>query len=82
LHGIEKVFIIARSEDKFNAACEEWRHRQGISLGEDETRVEFIQCDLGDINEVKTAVDKIKQATDRVHILVCNAGKIFLLTFP
>ncbi|CAI7601360.1 unnamed protein product [Penicillium crustosum] len=69
----KKVIIIARSEDKYITACEEWRHRKGISL-ENETQVEFVKCDLGDIQDVKAAVEKIKQITDRIHILVCNAA--------
>ncbi|KAJ5170677.1 uncharacterized protein N7500_003460, partial [Penicillium coprophilum] len=73
LHGIEKVIIVARSEDRYTTAHEEWRHREGISL-ENDTRAEFVKCDLGDILEVKAAVEEIKQLTDRIHILVCNAA--------
>ncbi|KAJ5964658.1 uncharacterized protein N7479_004534 [Penicillium vulpinum] len=73
VHGIEKVIIIARSEDKYITAREEWKHRAGISL-ENDTRTEFVKCDLGDIQDVKSAVEKIKQVTDRIHILVCNAA--------
>lgn len=68
------MIIIARSEDKYTAACKEWGHRKGILL-ENDTRVEFVKCDLGDIQDVKAAVEKIKQITDRIHILVCNAGE-------
>ncbi|CAI7665093.1 unnamed protein product [Penicillium glandicola] len=73
LHGTEKVIVIARSEDKYTTALEEWRHHKGISL-ENDTRTEFVKCDLGDIRDVKVAVEKIKQLTDRIHILVCNAA--------
>ncbi|KAJ5365043.1 hypothetical protein N7517_007929 [Penicillium concentricum] len=73
LHGIEKVIIIARSEDRYITAREEWRHREGILL-ENDTRAEFVKCDLGDIQDVKAAVETIKQFTDRIHILVCNAA--------
>ncbi|KAJ5824441.1 hypothetical protein N7447_006781 [Penicillium robsamsonii] len=77
LHGIEKVIIIARSEDRYTTAREEWRHREGISL-ENDTRAEFVKCDLGDIRDVKAAVAKIKQLTSRIHILICNAGELRL----
>jgi NAD(P)-dependent dehydrogenase (short-subunit alcohol dehydrogenase family) len=77
LHGIKKVIIIARSEDRYITAREEWRHREGISL-ENDTRAVFVKCDLGDIQDVKAAVDMIKQVTDRLHILVCNAGELYL----
>lgn len=77
LHGIEKVIIIARSEDRYITAREEWRQQKGISLDND-ARSEFVECDLGNIQDVKAAAEKIKQVTDRVHILVCNAGKLSL----
>ncbi|OQD79565.1 hypothetical protein PENANT_c048G10899 [Penicillium antarcticum] len=74
LHGIESVIILARSEDKYIAACKEWRQTEAISLNEDDSRVKFVKCDLGDIEDVKAATEKIKELTDRVHILVCNAA--------
>lgn len=74
LHGIEKVFIVARSKDKFNTAYDEWRVRKGIELGQDDTRVVFIKCDLGDIEDVYAAGKMIKQQTEYIHILICNAG--------
>ncbi|KAG0156559.1 hypothetical protein PDIDSM_3740 [Penicillium digitatum] len=73
LHDIEKVIILARNEDAYITAREEWRYRKGISL-ENIIPVEFVKCDLGDIQDVKAAVEKIKQVTDRIHILVCNAA--------
>ncbi|KAJ5084281.1 hypothetical protein NUU61_008860 [Penicillium alfredii] len=73
LHGIAKIFIVARSADKFQIAREEWRQREGISLGENDARVEFVKCDLGNISDVKAAAEKIKHKTDQVHILICNA---------
>ncbi|KAJ5362471.1 hypothetical protein N7541_003315 [Penicillium brevicompactum] len=69
----KKVFIVARNRDKYITACDEWRD-QGISLGDDDKRVEFVQCDLGDITEVAAAAKQIKQATDLLHILICNAA--------
>lgn len=38
----------------------------------------FVKCDLGDIQDVKAAIEKIKQVTDRIHILICNAGDFSL----
>ncbi|KAJ5151002.1 uncharacterized protein N7482_010254 [Penicillium canariense] len=68
------VIVVARSEDKFTTAREEWRCRQGISLGEGDTRVDFVKCDLGDIKAVWAAAQQIKQKTEYIHILICNAG--------
>lgn len=66
--------MLARSKDRFIASKYEWGHREGISLGEDEGRVEFIECDLSDIKAVKDAADKLKKKTDRLDIVICNAG--------
>jgi NAD(P)-dependent dehydrogenase (short-subunit alcohol dehydrogenase family) len=78
LHGIEKVIIVARSEDRYITAREEWRYLKGNS-SELDTRTEFVKCDLEDIQDVKIATQKIKQVTDRIHILFCNAGELSLL---
>lgn len=55
---------------------EEWRDREGISLGNNDSRVEFIQCDLGNVRAVEQAATQLKQKTGRLHILFCNAGMI------
>lgn len=66
---------MARSKDKYDAARKEWRHREGISLGENDERLQFVPCDLADIKDVKAATEQIKQKTDHIHILICNAGE-------
>lgn len=75
LNGIEKAIVVSRSPDKFQTAREEWKARDGISLGEHDARVDFVQCDLADIANVHAAAEQIKQKTDRIHILICNAGQ-------
>lgn len=75
LHGIATVFVVARSKEKFDTAREDWRRREGISLGENEERLQFVPCDLSHIKDVKAAAEQIKQKTDRIHILICNAGE-------
>lgn len=37
-------------------------------------RTEFIHCDLGDMLQVKRVVRDIRKRTDRLDILICNAG--------
>jgi NAD(P)-dependent dehydrogenase (short-subunit alcohol dehydrogenase family) len=74
LHDIDKVFVIGRNHDKYAQACEEWRHRKGITLGAGDARVDFVQCDLADIPAVKEAAEYIKQRTDRLDLLFCNGG--------
>jgi short-subunit dehydrogenase len=48
--------------------------RKGIYLTENDSRVAFIKCDLGDIKDVYAAAQQIKQQTELIHILICNAG--------
>jgi hypothetical protein len=74
LHGIEKVIVVARDEIKFKSAYDEWRVRKGIELTQDDSRVTFVKCDLGDIEDVYAAAKKIKEQMEYIHILICNAG--------
>jgi NAD(P)-dependent dehydrogenase (short-subunit alcohol dehydrogenase family) len=43
-------------------------------LGKHEEKLDFVECDLGDIWAVKRAAEQIRQSTDRLDILMCNAG--------
>ncbi|KAF7719433.1 Uncharacterized protein PECH_006852 [Penicillium ucsense] len=74
LHGIEQVIVVARSEDSFKSAYDEWRVRKGIGLTEGDNRVIFVQCDLGDMQDTAAAAKRIKQRVDKIHIMICNAG--------
>ncbi|KAB8267531.1 hypothetical protein BDV30DRAFT_36615 [Aspergillus minisclerotigenes] len=74
LHGIETVYVLARSHDKYIRAQEEWQRRIGGSLGKGDTRVQFIQCDLADIVAAKSAANELKHKTDRLDIMICNAA--------
>lgn len=86
LHGIETVYVLARSHDKYIRAQEEWQRRIGGSLGKGDTRVQFIQCDLADIVAAKSAANELKHKTDRLDIMICNAGtsgaSLFLCPLP
>jgi NAD(P)-dependent dehydrogenase (short-subunit alcohol dehydrogenase family) len=75
LHDIKDVIVVARSEDKFNTALEDWPHRGGMTGCQEQVRVHFVPCDLADIAAVKAAAEKIKELTDRVHLFFCNAGR-------
>ena len=53
---------------------EEWRLRAHTTLGKNDSRVEFIKCDLSDILSVQRAARQVKLKTERLHIVIFNAG--------
>ncbi|KAL1984862.1 hypothetical protein VTN96DRAFT_8617 [Rasamsonia emersonii] len=74
VHGIRKIFILGRSKQKFSEALEYWRSRRYTIEYDDKSRLSFVQCDLADIRSVKDSADQIMKATDRLDIVICNAG--------
>lgn len=82
VHGIQKIFILGRSKKKFADAVENWRSRAHIDSEEDELRLCFIQCDLADIRSVKDSADQLIKTTDRLDVVICNAGTAVTSKFP
>ncbi|KAK2762753.1 hypothetical protein FQN54_000927 [Arachnomyces sp. PD_36] len=70
IHRIHKVYVIGRSQEKYEIALREWRELDESNV----KRVEFLQCDLADIRAVQDVARRIKEKTDRLDILFCNAG--------
>ncbi|OAK99464.1 NAD(P)-binding protein, partial [Phaeosphaeriaceae sp. SRC1lsM3a] len=71
-HNISKLFILSKSEeiatDAINAITQE--------MGKDKAdRVEFIQCDLSDWEATGKVAFQISEKTDRLDILINNAGR-------
>lgn len=70
--NISKLFILSGGEEKAVTA------HQAISkeLGEDKaSRVVLVNCDLGDWKSISGAAKKITDGTDRLDILIQNAGR-------
>ncbi|KAF2762892.1 short chain dehydrogenase/reductase [Pseudovirgaria hyperparasitica] len=74
LHGIAKVYVLARSEERFTAARSEWVNQKGLKAADVENRTEFVQCDLSDIHAVKRSVEILRSRLNRLDILFNNAG--------
>jgi NAD(P)-dependent dehydrogenase (short-subunit alcohol dehydrogenase family) len=72
LHDISKVYILARSANKFQDAVAYWKEIQTPDV---DSRVEFIACDLGDMTAVKKVADELLQRLDRLDMLFNHAGK-------
>ncbi|KAI9815540.1 MAG: hypothetical protein M1827_002674 [Pycnora praestabilis] len=74
LHGVEKVYILARTESKYDDAKNEWLDKRGIQWTDSDKRSEFIKCDLSDIEDVKRVADELLSKLDRLDMLLDNAG--------
>lgn len=76
-HNIGKLYILSKSEDVVKSAKE----KVAQELGEDAARrTKWLHCDMVDWSHVKEDAEQIKQDTDRLDILINNAG-IGILTY-
>lgn len=71
-HGIEKLFILSLVKDKADGAVEAIRSELGNEAAK---KVTWIECDLSDWNKVKEVAEQISNSTDRLDILINNAGR-------
>ncbi|KAK7928933.1 hypothetical protein PG985_005931 [Apiospora marii] len=71
-HNISKVYILSISQDVVQGA----KGAIAKDLGEDAvSRTKWFQCDLADWKHVKEVAEEIKKDTDRLDILINNAGR-------
>ena len=73
-HGISKVYILARTESKYEVAKKDWVEHRALQQEDVDERTEFIQCDLSNILNVKEAATVLLQKLDRLDMLYNNAG--------
>ncbi|KAF2098584.1 putative short chain dehydrogenase/reductase [Rhizodiscina lignyota] len=74
IHGIAKVYVLARTQQKFVDAKKAWAQRQSLDVQDVDNRTEFVQCDLSDLKVTAEAAKKLIQKLDRLDILFCNAA--------
>jgi len=74
IHGISKVYILARSMTKFDEAVKYWQQTHRLTLEDITQRVAFVPCDLTDITVVKKVADTLKGQLGRLDMLIENAG--------
>ncbi|XXG99445.1 hypothetical protein Hte_005784 [Hypoxylon texense] len=71
-HNIAKIYILSLSDDVVKGA----KGAIAKELGEDmANRTKWMRCDLSDWWGVKDVADQIKSDTDRLDILINNAGR-------
>lgn len=75
LHGIGKVYILARTESKYEDTKKDWAENWELQQEDVDKRAEFIKCDLSDIVSVKDAAGILLQKLDRLDMLWNNAGE-------
>lgn len=70
--GIEKVFILSVSKDVVDGAKDAIAKDLGQEYAD---RTVWIQCDLSDWKRVAEVSDQIASQTDRLDVLINNAGR-------
>lgn len=71
-HGAEKVFVISLSQDVVDGAVAAIREEMGEETAK---KITWLECDLSDWKKTKEIADKISSSTDRLDILINNAGR-------
>ena len=66
------VIVHGRSVDRCQAACDDIRRATGNS------NVDFVVADLSSQRQVRRMAAEIQERTDRLHVLINNAGVIVL----
>jgi len=74
LHDVSKVYVLARSAEKFEWAKKYWEDVHKLSEDDIAKRVHFMSCDLSDMTIVKKTADALKGELKRLDILIDNAG--------
>ena len=71
-HGIEKLFIVSVSSDVVDGAISAIREEMGEDVA---NKITWLQCDLSDFKKAEETAEKIVGSTDRLDILINNAGR-------
>jgi NAD(P)-dependent dehydrogenase (short-subunit alcohol dehydrogenase family) len=71
-HNISKLFVLSKEEKIVDEAINAIKNEMGNEMA---NRVEWYQCDLSDWEETGKTAFKISEKTDRLDILINNAGR-------
>ncbi|WP_194775626.1 SDR family NAD(P)-dependent oxidoreductase [Pararhodonellum marinum] len=67
----DKIFLLVRNEKKGAALV------QSISSLDKNDKFKIVYCDLADLSSVRAAAENILKQTDKIDVLINNAGGIF-----
>ncbi len=65
-----RVFFTARNEGKAQKVLEELKTDQDLK----DAKIDWVQVDNGKMQSVKSGAEKFLKKSDRLNVLVCNAG--------
>lgn len=71
-HGIDRVFIVSVSSDKADGAVAAIQEELGEEAA---NKITWLQTDLSDFKRAEETAEKIASDTDRLDILINNAGR-------
>jgi len=70
--GVKKLFILSMTKEVVDGATNAIKEEMGQEVAD---RVTWLHCDLSDWHQVTEVADKIAKSTDRIDILINNAGR-------
>lgn len=70
--GVKKLFILSTTKDVADGATNAIKEEMGQEVAD---KVNWLHCDLSDWHQVAEVADKIAKSTDRIDILINNAGR-------
>ena len=70
--GIDKIFVISVSKEHIDESTKVVKEEMGEETA---NKITWFSCDIADWKAVKETADKIAKATDRIDILINNAGR-------
>ena len=71
-HGIDKVFVVSVSADVADGAVAAIREELGQEVA---NKITWLECDISDFQKTEETAEKIAHDTDRLDILINNAGR-------
>ena len=71
-HNLSKVFVISLSKEVIDGALKDISEKLGKEYAK---KVQWLQLDIADLPKVAEAAKTIRKSTDRLDILVLNAGR-------
>lgn len=70
--NLARLFILSLSKDTIDGATNDVKEKLGADAA---SKITWLQCDISDWKAVTATAQKIRDQTDRIDILILNAGR-------